>query len=267
MATFNNILDNPVFTPALKSQIEAVTADQLVTQKYVSKVIRGVYKHGMLIGAPGLGKSYAVQQALTDGGLIDRKDYMIVKGHCTPGALFKLLYLYRKPGQVLVLDDCDVETDKIGMDLIKAATDPDNSRVNWTSSAQPVIGGEVVSDFVFKGTLIICTNDFRQTGRSSTKDVKKEAIVSRVRPRYVDFNSIERKFAQCYNMVVNAGYLDSNPATRLTDEQKVEMLEFMIDNLDNFASIDLRLPQKLAADIVDDPLTWREYAQVSLFRK
>lgn len=267
MATFNNILDNPVFTPALKDQIAAVISDQAVTEKYVSKVIRGVYKHGMLIGAPGLGKSYAVHQALASAGLVDRRDYMIVKGHCTPGALFKLLYLYRRPGQVLVLDDCDVETDKVGMDLIKAATDPDNSRVNWTSNAQPVINGEVVNDFVFKGTLIICTNDFRQSGRSSTKDVKKEAIVSRVRPRYVDFASIERKFAQCYNMIVNADYLDSNPATRLTDEQKLELLEFMIENLDNFNTIDLRLPQKLAADIVDDPATWRQYAQVSLFRK
>lgn len=262
MSSYSKVIENPIFTPALREQIAEVVAEQGVTEQYVDKIIRGVYKHGMLKGAPGLGKSYAVSTALKNAGLRDGKDFIIIKGHCTPLQLYATLYMFRAPGKFVVLDDCDIENDPVGMDLIKAATDVDSKRICWASSRVPVIGGQPVEDFTFKGSVILCTNVFESTGKGA-RSARVDAIVSRIRPRTLAWNTKEKKFAQIFNMVVNADYLSARPETTLSNEQKVDLLEFILEHLDDIQSLDLRLPQKIAADILDGG-DWKKFCRLSL---
>lgn len=259
---YDTILQNPIFTPALKEQIAEVITEQSVTEQYVDKIVRGVYKHGLLRGAPGLGKSFAVANALRRAGKIEGKDYVILKGHCTPLQLFLTLYAFRAPGKFVVLDDCDVEHDPTGMDVIKAATDVDSKRVCWGSTRSPIVNGQIVDEFTFKGTMIICTNVFASSGKG-VKSAKVEAILSRMIPRTVDWATREKKFAQIFNMVVNADYLNNNPDTALTDTQKEDMLTFILENLDDINALDLRLPQKIAANIRDGG-NWKKFCRISL---
>lgn len=262
MSQLDQIFNNPSFTPALQKQINDVIAEETVTRNYVDKIMRGVYRHGMLIGAPGLGKSYAVSQALKQRQLTEGRDFMIVKGHCTPLQLFKLLYLFRKPGQFLVIDDCDVEQDRVGLELLKAATDPDNSQVNWSAGSIPMIGGQPVDSFVFKGSVIICTNYFERTGRPGSKDAKRDALFSRVTPRRVNWDTRDKQFAQLFNMVINADYLSHRPETQLTDDQKAQLVLFICENRDRFVNLDLRLPIKIAVDMLDTECPdWQEFAE------
>ena len=263
---FDTILSNKKFTPALRKQISDVMEEEQATALYVDKVIRGVYKHAILMGAAGLGKSYAVTNALNKANLTEGSDYKVIKGHLTALQLFKLLYLYRNPNQVLVLDDCDIEDNLVGIDLLKAATDADYKRVSWESSVIPVIAGSAVSDFTFKGSVIICSNSFGNLRKGSQRDNKLKALTSRIRPRKVNWETNEKKFAQIFNMVVNAGYLDTNPQTKLTVTQKEEMLTFILDNIDNFDALDLRLPQKIASDIVDSPKDWKQFCYLTLLK-
>lgn len=251
-----------------KTALSDVINQQVVTKTYVDKVIRGVYRHGMLRGAPGLGKSHAVQEAFNNAGLVRHKDYVIVKGHCTPMQLFKILYAYRHRGQYVVLDDCAVESDNIGMDIIKAATDPDNSTVSWQSAAIPAINGEPVREFVFNGTMIICTNAFEKSDRQSRRNAKYGAILSRISPRDVDFNSPEKRFAQVYNMIVNYDYLNLDPNQRkLTSQEKYDLLQFIHDNLKIIGALDLRMPLKIAADIRDPEVSnWRKYCAETMLK-
>jgi len=255
---YSEIIADPIFTPALVEQIADVQAYQTRTEKFVAKVLRGTHKNAILQGPPGLGKSFVVAQALTAQGLTEGEDYKIVKGHLTPLQLFTLLYLYRRKGQVLVLDDCDdVFQNEMGLSFVKAATDPDNRRVSYESSRQPIISGSVVTDFVYNGTLIICSNITMSSGRQGRRSQHMAAIYSRTTNWPMGWHTRERKFAQVFNMVVHHDYLARDTRTALTADQKLDLLKFLLQNLDEINTLDLRLPQKIAAEINADPADWQ----------
>jgi hypothetical protein len=67
----------------------------------------------------------------------------------------------------------------------------------------------------------------------------------------------ERKFAQVFNMVVNHDYLSRDARTALDSDQKLSLLKFILENLDEINTLDLRLPQKIAAEMVADPTDWQ----------
>jgi hypothetical protein len=254
---YDKMLADPIFTPALQEQIYEVQEYQTLTEQFVDKVLAGVHKNAVIQGSPGLGKSYAVQQALLRRNLVEKKDFLIVKGHITPLQLFATLYHFRRPGQVVVLDDCDdIFGNEVGIGMIKSATDPDNRRVSYSSSRTPRIAGVVVEHFVYHGTLIICSNVMLSIG-TGRRDQHIRAIMSRTTNWPMGWDTNERKFAQIFNMVVNADYLSRDARTKITDTQKADMLMFILDNLDEITSLDLRLPQKIAAEIVSDSGNWR----------
>ena len=248
---YSKILDNPVFTPALKQQIDQVQGYQTLTESFVAKVIRGVHKNAILQGPPGLGKSHVVHTALVNAKKTEGKDFVIVKGHITPLQLFGTLYMFRRHGQVVVLDDCDdIMANEIGISIIKAASDPDNRRVTYSTSRSPIIAGTVVKDFVFNGTLIICSNVAMDTGNAGRRNQHMRAILSRTTNWPMGWDTKEQKFAQVYNMVVNHDYLGVSDRTRIQENQKEELLTYLLDNLDEINHLDLRLPQKVAAEMV-----------------
>jgi hypothetical protein len=256
---YSEIIADPIFTPALVEQIADVQAYQTRTEKFVTKVLRGTHKNAILQGPPGLGKSYVVQQALIAQGLVEGDDYQIIKGHLRPMELFKLLYLYRRKGQIVVLDDCDdIFTEEMGLSFIKAATDPDNRRINYESSRVPLINGTPVKDFVYNGTLIICSNITMSSGRGR-RSQHMAAIYSRTTNWPMGWHTKERKFAQVFNMVVNHDYLNTknDPRIAITTEQKLDLLRYLLENLDEINTLDLRLPQKIAAEINADPADWQ----------
>lgn len=256
---YSEIISDPIFTPTLVKQIADVQAYQTRTEKFVGKVLRGCHKNAILQGPPGLGKSYVVQQALIAQGFTEGENYKIVKGHLTPLQLFTLLYMYRRKGQILVLDDCDdVFQHEMGLSFVKAATDPDNRRVSYESSRRPIICGSVVSDFIYNGTLIICSNITMSSGRGR-RSQHMAAIYSRTTNWPMGWHTKERKFAQVFNMVVNHDYLNAknDPRIAVTTEQKLDLLKFLLENLDDINTLDLRLPQKIAAEINADPTDWQ----------
>jgi hypothetical protein len=258
MDLYSEIIADPIFTPALVEQIAEVQSYQIQTEKFVSKVLKGTHKNAILQGPPGLGKSYVVAQALTRAGKTEGEDYKIVKGHLTPLQLFTVLYLYRRKGQIVVLDDCDdVFQHETGLSFVKAATDPDNRKVSYESSRQPIIAGNVVTEFQFNGTLIICSNIQMASGRQGRRAQHMAAIYSRTTNWPMGWHTRERKFAQVFNMVVNHDYLSRDARTALDSDQKLALLKFILENLDEINTLDLRLPQKIAAEMVADPTDWQ----------
>jgi hypothetical protein len=222
-----------------------------LTEEFVRKVIRGVHPHAILRGAPGLGKSYAVQKALQTSGLEERRDYIIVKGTLQPTYFFALLYSYRRPGQIVVLDDCDdILINHKSLGFLKTATDPDNRQITYGSQHPVVIGGVPVVDFAFNGTVIVCSNLALTTGKPGRRTDHMRAITSRMPEWPMNWDTREQKFAQVFNMVVNHDYLGHSDRTRLNDIQKEEMLTYLLTHLDSVQNLDLRLPQKIAAEIV-----------------
>lgn len=267
----NSILSNPIFTPELKVQIAEVTEQQTITEQFVDKIVRGIYKHGMLRGAPGLGKSHAVQTALHSHGLIKNVDYILLKGHCSAYQFYQALYRYRHTGKFVIIDDCDLDSDYKSLSLIRAAVDPvTRNTVAWHSTNHiATIDSIPVPSFQFLGSIILCTNVFQGSGRKSLMSSAHDAVCSRLPIRDVDWTTPEKKFAQIYNMVINADYLNNVVDRRdLTIDEKIAMLAFIVDNINNFVELDLRLPQKIAANICDTQVSdWQSFCSNTMLRK
>jgi len=243
-------MEPTMFGYEFAEEVREVKKHLELTKQFVTRVVSGVHKNALLQGPPGLGKSHVVSEVLREAGLVEKKDYFVVKGHITPTSLFVLLGMLRNKGQVLVLDDCDdVFKTELGFNLLKAALDPDNRTVSFQSQRIPLINGMPVGDFLYEGTLIICTNQNprqRTVGRAAQH---MAAVLSRAILWPLQWDTAERKFAQIYNMVVDADYLSNDERTCLNEQQKNELLQFIWSNLKGIKDLDLRLPQKIAAEM------------------
>ena len=108
-------------------------------EAYIDMVVFGNRPLALICGAPGVGKTYRISQLLKKAGKIHDDDLYIMKGKCTPTALFTTLFNYRKEGDILFFDDCDsVFKDDDSVNLLKAAYDSsDERRVSW-NVAHPI---------------------------------------------------------------------------------------------------------------------------------
>jgi len=86
------------------------------------KVAAGAFNSLMISGRAGTGKTFSVEKALKDEGLITDDDYIMVSGAVSTIMMFKKMFQYRN--KVLVFDDCDaVFRDENGRNILKAALD------------------------------------------------------------------------------------------------------------------------------------------------
>lgn len=263
-ATAGAAIDAGMFGTGFDQEVRDVQKHLALTKQFVRSVVNGTHKNAILQGPPGLGKSHVVTQVLQEEGKVEKKDYFVVKGHITPTNLFVLLGLLRNKGQVLVLDDCDdVFKTELGFNLIKAALDPDNRTVSYQSQRMPLINGMPVGDFVYDGTLIICTNQDPRRLKMGRAAQHMAAVLSRAILWPLQWDTKERKFAQIYNMLVNADYLAIDPRTTLNVQQKKDLLQFIWDDVGNIQDLDLRLPQKIAVEMKTNK-NWRETCRIFL---
>ena len=257
-------IDPAMFGSDFDMEVREVQKHLALTKQFVRSVVNGTHKNAILQGPPGLGKSHVVTQVLHDAGKVEKKDYFVVKGHITPTNLFVLLGLLRNKGQVLVLDDCDdVFKTELGFNLIKAALDPDNRTVSYQSQRMPLINGMPVGDFVYDGTLIICTNQDPRRLTMGRAAQHMAAVLSRAILWPLQWDTRERKFAQIYNMVVNADYLAVDPHMTLDVQQKKDLLQFIWEYIGRINDLDLRLPQKIAVEMKTNA-NWRETCKIFL---
>lgn len=146
-------------------------------ESYVLNVILGLDVSALICGAPGVGKTYRIMQAIKKEGKVRGRDYEVIKGKATPMALYTLLHDYQDPGQLLVIDDADsIIKDDVMINLIKAATDSSDERiVAYASSMPPAVPEDKLGEysdfeqdakgiwrypknFVYSGGVIIITN-------------------------------------------------------------------------------------------------------------
>jgi len=259
---YSEIIADPIFTPALVDQIAKVQEFQIRTEQFVADVIAGVHRDAVLQGPPGLGKSYAVTEALRKSGKVEGEDYVVVKGHINATQLYVLLNHFRRKGQIVVLDDCDdIMVNDRGLEVLKAVTDTDSRRVVWMGGGVPAVNGQRLAEFVFNGSIIVCTNMSMTTGTGGRRDRAAGAFLSRLNVWDLRLATRERMYAQIFNMVVNADYLSRDSATTLTVEQKRDLLAFVLANIDDIPCLDLRMPQKIAREMVAHPTDWQANAR------
>ena len=254
MSVSQSLVDKVYFDPAFQrytKHLKGIIKREKQIKKYVDGVVKkNSHKSSILVGPPGLGKSYVVLKSLSEAGRVSGTDYYTINGHITPAKLFATLYLFRAKGQILVLDDCDnIFTHDVGINILKAATDTTQNTVSYISNYQIKISGIIVQDFKYEGSVIICTNIDLSTGRGRQAEHMR-AVESRSTKITFGIESIDQKFAQLMNVVLITNYLKEKKLN-LSDDKIYLMLDYIRVNLPRIKSLDLRLPEKIGAEMIN----------------
>ncbi len=122
---------------------------------------------GLIIsGDAGTGKSHYVQKAFIDTDTVDRIDYNKSESF-TAASFYVQLYLNRKPGDVIVFDDCNLggltgDNFKAITDMLKGATEMTKGEriIGWNRASQNKLMKDngVPPSFDFQGSIIWITN-------------------------------------------------------------------------------------------------------------
>jgi hypothetical protein len=245
--------------PALISKIEEIEALNEDAAEFMDSVITKVHRSVVIYGQSGMGKTHVVTNSLIQHGLVEGEDYVVLRSHTTPLMLYVWLYLMRDENKFVVLDDCDgILANETGLNLLKAATDNSFRQVGWSTSSElfnPITNERIPSSFEFNGRVIITTNIRPVTGRSRIAN-HMDAIRSRSAAFKFNLNTLDEQLAQVFFMVLEKDYLSKSEDSNISEEEKIELLEFLQTNVSKARRVDLRLPQIVAREMKSKKENW-----------
>jgi len=212
--------------------------------------ISGDVRAMIVVGPPGVGKSYGVEFELEKAGLFDKISgkkvkYEVVKGAMTPIGLYCTLYRHSDANNVLVFDDCDsVFQDELALNILKAALDSGKKRkIHWNSDSAMLRREGVPDMFDFKGGCIFITNLKFDNLKSKKMQDHLEALQSRCHFLDLTLNTMRDKFLRI-KQIFRQGQLFKD--YDFSPEQGEEILAFMDANKDKLREMSLRMALKLA---------------------
>lgn len=123
----------------------------------VRMVVDKVNPSALIVGRPGVGKTFLVRDELIKANLNEGEDYVFISGHTSALGLYKALY--NNNDKLVVLDDCDSAfSDAKSINILKAALDSyDIRRISWISE-RTSNKDDIEPDFDFTGQVIFISN-------------------------------------------------------------------------------------------------------------
>ena len=245
----------PIVTPVVAVETDEEVMNRIeerfeVLQQMTRATISGDVRAMIVVGPPGVGKSYGVEFELEKSGLFERISgrkikYEIVKGAMTPIGLYCTLYKNSDKNNVLVFDDCDaVFQDDLSLNILKAALDSGKKRkICWNSDSSMLRREGVPDSFDFKGGAIFITNLKFDHLKSKRMQDHLEALQSRCHFLDLTLNTMRDKFLRI-KQIFRQGQLFND--YDFTPEQGDEILAFMDENKDRLREMSLRMALKLA---------------------
>ena len=250
------------------AEIEAKLASRFSILNIMAEGCTNQTIRSLIVSGPaGLGKSYTVEETLKSWDP-DESQWTLIKGYIRPTGLFKLLYEFRHPGNVIVFDDADaVFGDETSLNMLKAVCDSsDRRRVSYMSEFR-LISDEsaemLPKQFDFEGTIIFITNyDFDAMVEKGHKlSPHFQALVSR--SHYVDLAmKTKRDYLIRIKQVARDGLLTQ---AGLNQTEGAEVLSFIEDNYERMRELSLRMAQKVAS-VRKLGANWEEIARVTCLR-
>lgn len=224
----------------------------------------------IVVGPPGVGKSYGVERQIEKAGIFDKISnkkikYEIVKGSSTAIGLYSTLYKYSEPGCVLVFDDCDtVLLDDVSLNLLKSALDSGKRRrIFWTADSSLLRREGIPDQFDFKGSVIFITNLKFDNLRSKKLQDHLDALQSRCHYLDLTLNTMRDKFLRI-KQIARTGQLFQDYDFTAAQEQSV--LDFMFNNRDALREMSLRMAVKIADLVKSFPERWESIAKVTVMK-
>ena len=235
-------------------------------------VKKGDVRAMIVTGPPGVGKSFGVEKVLSKHDVMANiandsklKKYEVVKGAMSAIGLYSKLYEYSDKKSILVFDDCDsVLLDDLSLNILKAALDSGKKRmIHWNTDSRILRSEGVPNSFEFKGGAIFITNIKFDHVRSKKLKDHLEALESRCHYLDLSIDTEREKLLRIRQVVRDAGMLD---AYDLSDEAKVEVVDFINDNAARMRELSLRMVLKIADIRVSMPAKWKAVAEVTCMR-
>lgn len=251
--------------PVVKEVLEKFDSIYKITKVFVSE--NGSAMNGLLIsGDAGTGKTYWVK----DRGLedVDPANVIYIKGSSiTAPTIYVKLFLARRPGSILVLDDVDIihkstaERNTI-LDLFKGATEmtKDERLISWERAGTNALMNElgVPRTFDFQGSVIWITNDTIEQIAQKTKG-HWNAISSRFNQQKIYLSEQEKLLYTLY-LIQEQDMLGVNCMAKEGGYSK-EIIEatsdFIYDNYRDISDITPRTAIKIADLMESYPDDWK----------
>jgi hypothetical protein len=249
--------------------IERIAERFEILEDMTTAVKEGDVRAMIVVGPPGVGKSYGVHKRLNEVSVIDevagRKKYQVVKGAMTALGLYAKLYEYSDSGCVLVFDDCDsVLMDELSLNILKAALDSGKKRtIHWNADSNLLNKQGIPNHFDFKGGVIFITNLKFDHIRSKKLQDHLEAMQSRC--HYIDLtlDTEHDKYLRIQQIAQSGELFREYDFDNAAQE---EILEFMKVNAKKFREMSLRTALKLADLKKSVGNRWQRVAEVTVMR-
>ena len=241
-----------------------------ILDQMTKATIAGDVRAMIVVGPPGVGKSYGVEKQLEHSGLFDqlsgrRVKYEVIKGAMTPIGLYCTLYKHSDRNNVLVFDDCDsVFQDDLSLNILKAALDSGKKRRIYWNSDSAMLRREGVPDmFDFKGACIFITNLQFSNLKSKKLQDHLEALQSRCHFLDLTLNTMRDRFLRI-KQIYRKGELFAD--YDFTQEQGDMVIEFMEQNQTRLREMSLRMALKIADLTRVSDTNWRALAATTCMK-
>ena len=241
-----------------------------ILDQMTKATIAGDVRAMIVVGPPGVGKSYGVEKQLELSGLFDklsgrRVKYEVIKGAMTPIGLYCTLYKHSDKNNVLVFDDCDsVFQDDLSLNILKAALDSGKKRRIYWNSDSSMLRREGVPDmFDFKGACIFITNLQFSNLKSKKLQDHLEALQSRCHFLDLTLNTMRDRFLRI-KQIYRKGELFAD--YDFTQEQGDMVIEFMEQNQTKLREMSLRMALKIADLTRVSDTNWRALAATTCMK-
>jgi hypothetical protein len=233
----------------------------ILTQGAVAQNVRAV----TVTGAPGVGKTFTVEQILNHAKNSKGIKFEIVKGSISALNLYMLAYRMKEPGSVIVLDDADtIFGDEDALNILKVLCDSSEYRtVSYMKEAHQLKENDIPQSFDFNGSMIFISNlDFqRYVDEGKNKySAHFEALMSR--SLYLDLRLHSRQELGVWiEHVATTGHIFRREG--LTEAQGKAVLGFLRTYRENLRELSLRTLLK-TSQLVKTNNNWESMAKILL---
>lgn len=241
-----------------------------ILDQMTKATIAGDVRAMIVVGPPGVGKSYGVEKQLEHSGLFDKLSgrkikYEVIKGAMTPIGLYCTLYKHSDRNNVLVFDDCDsVFQDDLSLNILKAALDSGKKRRIYWNSDSAMLRREGVPDmFDFKGACIFITNLQFSNLKSKKLQDHLEALQSRCHFLDLTLNTMRDKFLRIKQIYLKGELFADYD---FNQEQGDQVIEFMEQNQTRLREMSLRMALKIADLTKVSDTNWRALATTTCMK-
>ena len=233
----------------------------ILTQGAVAQNVRAV----TVTGAPGVGKTFTVEQILAHAKNSKGIKFEVVKGSISAINLYMLAHRMREPGSVIVLDDADsIFGDEDALNILKVLCDSSTTRtVSYMKEAHQLKENDIPQSFDFNGSMIFISNlDFqRYVDEGKNRFAQHfEALMSR--SLYLDLRLHSRQELGVWiEHVATSGHIFRREG--LTEAQGKKVLSFLREYRENLRELSLRTLLK-TSQLVKTNDNWESMAKILL---